>query len=203
MELEAGSHGTVYQVSYSEENVGKMVKHSKVRVTWNFVSNGGRDQHTVTLAWSKTTGKQEIRMDGEEVWFGRNKGRSVLDHNWTTRDESLRLHVLATCAPHTKNMNEDFRSFDLVINGQLFASLPHQDGLGAPLSQQLTAQNLPNSIIQILYPEGYVPPIDKNQKPPQRKEEGQIVLAQTVDSTIAPSSNNGVPHQPPIVDLLM
>ena len=196
MELEAGSHGTVYQVSYSEENVGKRVKHSKVRVTWNFVSNGGRDQHTVTLAWSKSTGKQEVRMDGEDVWFGRNKGRSVLDHNWTTRDERLRLHVLATCAPNTKKMNEDFRSFDLVINGQLFASLPHQDGLGAPLPQQM-AQNHPNSIIQILYPEGYIPPSDKNQQNlEQLEEEGQIVIAQLVDSTIEPS-------HPPIVDLLM
>lgn len=190
MELEAGSHGTVYQVSYSEENVGKRVKHSKVRVEWNFVSNGGRAQHTVTLAWSKSTGKQEVRMDGEEVWFRRNKGRSTLDHNWTTRDESLQLHVLATCAPKTKKMSADFRRFDLVINGQLFASLPHQAGLGAPPPQQM-AQNHPNSIIQILYPDGYVPPLDKNQKKPEQlEEEGQIVIA------IAPS-------HPPVVALFM
>ena len=103
MALEAGSHATVCQTSYSEENVGKIKKTSKVRITWNFITRG-HFKHQIVLSWSKTTGKQLIQMDGQDVWFGRNKGRSVLDHHWETADERLSLHLLATCAnqgPHT------------------------------------------------------------------------------------------------------
>lgn len=170
MELEAGSSGNMSQVSYLVENVGRMVKSSKIRITWDFVSNDGRE-HKVVLVWSKTTGKQEIRMDGTEVWFGRNKGRSVLDHNWKTQDVSLKLHVLATCAPP---MNETFRNYDLVINGQLFANMPHcgRDGSNfAPVPPPMENDNLNNSIIQILYPNGYVPPLDKEQL--QQQQQGE------------------------------
>jgi hypothetical protein len=209
MELEAGSHAAVYKVSCTEEDVGRMVKHSKTRITWNFVANGGRS-HTVSLAWSKTTGKQEIRMDGGEIWFGWNKGRSVLEHHWTTRDESLKLHVLATCAP---KMNQDFRNHDLLINGQLFASLPDwdEDGSGAfrpPGNHNYHNNALPNSIIRILYPEGYTPPFGKNlqKELPQVGRrvipEDSMRLAPTaVHSAIAPPGSNGVLH-PQMVDLL-
>ena len=168
MELEAGT-GNLFQASYSEDNVGKMIKNSKIRITWNFISNDNRE-HNVTLAWSKTTGKQEIKMDGTEIWFGRNKSRSVLDHNWKTRDGTLKLHILATCAP---KVNENFRNYDLLINGQLFASLPYygQEGSNAPVPPPMGQDNL-NSIIQILYPDGYTPPVDKEQQQ-QRQEEGQ------------------------------
>eukprot|EP00548_Thalassiothrix_antarctica_P002538 CAMPEP_0194154458 /NCGR_PEP_ID=MMETSP0152-20130528/60721_1 /TAXON_ID=1049557 /ORGANISM="Thalassiothrix antarctica, Strain L6-D1" /LENGTH=130 /DNA_ID=CAMNT_0038860577 /DNA_START=20 /DNA_END=409 /DNA_ORIENTATION=+ len=125
-------HATARQVSYSEENVGKKVKRSKIRVTWSFVSDR---KHEIILAWSKTTGKQEITMDGEVIWFARHKGRSVLDHHWTTRDdESLKLRVLATCAP---KIHDNFRNYDLLIDGKLFASLPQYEGLD---SSQPTGQ---------------------------------------------------------------
>ncbi len=211
MELEAGSQCSVYRVSYDEENVGKMVKHSKTRITWKFVCHGGR-RHTIELVWSKSTGKQEILMDGASIWFGRNKGRSVLDHNWTTPDESLKLHVLATCAP---KLSKDFRSYDLLINGQLFASLPSDNQEESELETPWTAEHEydkknPKSIIQILYPEGYSPPVDKNrvQQQQQQQQQRQRFLETTAQAyplaitTGMPSSNNSVSHTPPMVDLL-
>lgn len=196
MELEAGSSSNMHQVSYLEESVGRMVKSSKVRITWEFVSSDGRE-HKIVLAWSRTTGKQQIQMDGTEVWFGQNHGRSVLDHNWTTRDESLKIHVLGTCAPP---MNENFRSYDLVINGQLFVTLPHCGPGGStftPVPPPIRNDNL-NSIIQILYPNGYAPPPDKyqlqQQKQKQRKEKLRrkklcgidVVFPQRHDSMLTP-----------------
>uniref|UniRef100_A0A7S4AXM0 Uncharacterized protein n=1 Tax=Pseudo-nitzschia australis TaxID=44445 RepID=A0A7S4AXM0_9STRA len=171
MELEAGSSSNMHQVSYLEESVGRIVKSSKVRITWEFVSNDGRE-HKIVLAWSKITGNQQIRMDGTEVWFGRNHGRSVLDHNWTTRDESLKIHVLGTCAPP---INENFRCYDLVINGQLFVTLPHcgqDDSTFTPVPPPIRNDNL-NSIIQILYPNGYAPLSDKYQLQQQKREQQQ------------------------------
>ncbi|VEU37369.1 unnamed protein product [Pseudo-nitzschia multistriata] len=209
MELETGSNGNMYQVSYSEANVGKMVKSSKIRVTWDFFSNGGR-QHQVVLAWSKSTGKQQITMDGTEVWFGRNKGRSVLDHNWKTRDESLKLHVLATCAPP---MNEHFRNYELLINGQLFASLPscgREDSSFAPLLPSVGTGKL-SSIIEILYPNGYTPPLDKDQLRQQKQKQQQqgarlqdlAPSRSNTSSKLVPYNNNETVAHRPIVDLLI
>jgi hypothetical protein len=168
MELEAGSQVNLYQVNFSEEKVGKMMKNSKMKMTWSFRESNDTE-HDITLIWSKNTGKQEIIMDGTEIWFGRNQGRSVLDHNWKTRDERLKLHVLATCAP---KVNENFRNYDLVINGQLFATLPHYgpEGSNAPIPPPMGQGNL-NSIIQILYPDGYSPPVDKEQQQQQQQRQ--------------------------------
>jgi len=166
MELEVGSQANLYQVHFSEEKVGKMMKNSKMKIVWIFRESD--IEHIISLIWSKTTGKQQIEMDGTLIWFGRNPGRSVLDHNWTTRDERLKLHLLATCAP---KVNENFRNFDLVINGQLFAALPHygREGSNAPIPPPVGKDNL-NSIIQILYPDGYVPPVEKEEQ--QQQQEG-------------------------------
>eukprot|EP00536_Pseudo-nitzschia_multiseries_P006731 jgi/Psemu1/15946/gm1.15946_g len=191
MELEAGSNGNMYQISYSEEDVGRMVKSSKIRITWEFVGNNGR-RHEIVLSWSKTTGKQKICMDGAEIWFGRNKGRSVLDHNWTTQDETLKLHVMATCAPP---MNATFRSFDLMINGQLFINLPQHDSQSedptyfAPLLPM--GNNHLNSIIQILYPNGYAPPLDKDQQQQQQQREEERQRQQPRGIDVALRHDNG------------
>ena len=170
MELEAGSQVNLYQVNFLEEKVGKMMKNSKMKMTWSFRESNDTE-HNITLIWSKNTGKQEITMDGTEIWFGRNQGRSVLDHNWKTRDERLKLHVLATCAP---KVNENFRNFDLVINGQLFATLPHygREGSNAPIPPPMGQDNL-NSIIQILYPDGYSSPVDKEEEEQQQQQQQQ------------------------------
>lgn len=207
MELEAGSPITIYKVGYQEENVGKMVKHSKTRVSWKFAC--GKRQHLVVLTWSKSTGKQEIAMDGASVWFGRNKGRSVLDHNWTTADDTLKLHVLATCAP---KLSPNFRSYDLVINGQLFASLPphnYFDGFGDAEETEppegTNDKNNISSIIQVLFPDGYKPPTRNSEQPKNTSQQGQSTNTEQypVVTAVAVSSNgNGISH-PPVVDLLV
>jgi hypothetical protein len=135
----------LFQVGYYDESIGKYRKSSKKKITWVFrvghrngdVDNGqgtATTDHTVSLTWSKSTGKQEVEMDGSNVWFGRRRGASVFDHRWTTdqynnttgttpspAEPTLRMHILSTCAPR---MSENFRKHDLIINGQVFAQLP-------------------------------------------------------------------------------
>ena len=204
MELEVGSQSTLYKIGYVEETVGKKVKNSKTRVSWKFAC--GNRQHLVVLSWSKSSGRQEIRMDDISVWFGRNKGRSVLDHNWITDDDTLKLHVLATCAP---KLSPNFRSYDLLINGQLFASLPphnYFDGYGESGETELMAESEgdASSIIQILFPDGYKPPTYRTQRQPNRRQPVQESSNQNyaIVKAIPTSSNgNGVTY-PPVVDLL-
>ena len=206
MELEVGLQSTVYGVSYQEENVGRIFRRSKTRVTWTFVASGGRE-HWVVLTWSKSTGKQDITMDGDSVWFGRNQGSSVLDHNWTTSDRSLRLHVLATCAPKLSN---HFRCYDLLINGQLFATLPlykksddYLDATEMPwMAQNQTNRGELSSIIQILYPEGYIRPVDKNHRHHQQQQQQQHPVAIGRPVQVLSDSSNSVSNLP-MADLLM
>lgn len=153
---------TFYQAGFHEENLGKYRKQSKKKATWIFCTSDGV-AHTVSLTWSKQTGKLEVAMDGTVVWFGRRPGASVFDHRWTTHDyhhqqlregdihndynndcsvESvppLQLHIVATCAPR---MNETFRKYDLLINGHVFADLPTtKPPSGSPIPPSSYAAN--------------------------------------------------------------
>ena len=167
------SQPPIYQIQFCEENVGKYHKQSKKKLTWIFEIGDGRDgpgsdedvgdeerlqssssQHTVSLTWSKSTGKQEIEMDGTVVWFGRHPGSSVFDHRWMAETTMMMI----TNDNSSNNDNEDgqyghhqrhlldgepvirlqlhilstcaprihktFRKHDFIINGQVFANLP-------------------------------------------------------------------------------
>jgi hypothetical protein len=118
---------------------------------------------SVSLVWSFTTGKQSVEMNGKEVWFGRQSGASVLSHSWKTYNEdgsvALRLEILATRrAP--KHVAPNFCSHDLMLNGQIFEELPSiiggDENMGDPSSTAAVSMvDLPKSIVEILYPEGY------------------------------------------------
>lgn len=124
---------TLYQIGYYEENLGKHRKQSKKKLTWVFRvvdSDFAGHDHTVSLIWSKSTGKQEVEMDGVNVWFGRRPGSSVFEHRWTTSTmtpassaftQPLQLHIVSTIAP---KLHENFRKHDLILNGQVFTNLP-------------------------------------------------------------------------------
>jgi hypothetical protein len=156
---------SLYQVDFVEENLGQfLLPKAKKRVSWVFRIHRGdgtdhqHDQeHTISLTWSKGTGKQDIYMDGREVWFGRREGARIFDYSWTTRDGQLNFHMLATRAP---KLNDSFRKYDLLINNRLFADLPRCGSQGGCATNYDIMENEghPRSIIEVLYPNGYTPP---------------------------------------------
>ena len=176
---------SLYQVSFLEESVAKVNKSSKRRVTWVFrvVSSTGYDrEHSVSLTWSKKSGKQEIEMDGaEQVWFGRRRGASVFDNRWETKTEvPLKLHILATSAPP---LNNHFRCYDLIINGHVFAMLPQYNragGYGAsqvPPMEEPAADGKPSSIFEIIFPNGYtVDAGEEHRQPEQSQGQSQALV---------------------------
>lgn len=134
------------QIDYRVEDVGKRVRSSKKRITWQFGRTSPQTtSHTVVLCWSKRTGKQYIEMDGSEVYNNRQKGSSIVTHQWTTNDDGMALHVLASrvSPKHLPNL----RKYELMINGVAFSSLLFQDG--SPPVENV------NSLVTILYPDGY------------------------------------------------
>lgn len=165
---------SLYQVSFQEEDVAKFNKSSKTKVTWVFRASptanvGDGREHSVSLTWSKKTGKQEIEMDGtEQVWFGRHRGASVFDQKWegeTAPGVSLQFRILATCAP---KLHSNFRCYDLIINGQVFANLPHYGVHGAApaIMPEPSMDGRPGSIVEIIYPNGFDKgPVEENRQP--------------------------------------
>lgn len=113
--------------------------------------------HAVSLIWSVKTGKQEVVMDDEQIWFGRQRGAAVFSHAWLSR-QGLKMEVMATTRTvPSRHVAPEFRHHDLVINGQLFDKLP---GVGEYATAVIEADSepaldLPRSILEILYPEGY------------------------------------------------
>jgi hypothetical protein len=150
---------SLYQVSSLVENVGKRQPRSKKRITWTFTDDGEQHEHTVTFLWSKRTGKQFVFMHDAEVYFGRKKGASVFYHKWTSRDERLKLHILACAAtPSKQHVASGFRKYELIVNGQPFSSMPTKDGAAVQVQTPTTPeedQGKPSSILDILYPKGY------------------------------------------------
>lgn len=106
--------------------------------------------------WSKLTGKQFVFMQDEEVHFARKKGASVFYHKWTSRDESLKLHILACAAtPSKKHVASGFRKYELIVNGQPFSSMPAKDGAVVETPTTAEEEGKPCSILDIIYPNGY------------------------------------------------
>ena len=113
--------------------------------------------YSVSVTWSFTSGKQEIQMNGQIVWFGRRSGGSILSHAWS--EDDLQLEVLGTSLiPNKRHVSHAFRCFDLMINGRTFDELPirgKQEGIPS-LTTTIATADLPKSVVEILYPNGYV-----------------------------------------------
>ena len=147
---------SLQQLDFAVQNIGRFRPPSKKRIVWTFLVNG--HQHTISLVWSKRTGKRQVDMDGREVMFDRKQGDSVFSHRWSTPDQGqLRIHVLASRATPKRNVAPNFRKYDLIVNNRTFASMPqYSNGSMPPSTITTVADNsLPQSISEILYPNGY------------------------------------------------
>jgi hypothetical protein len=185
---------TLYQVNFLIENVAKRKPQGKKRITWTFAK--GDHEHTVTLLWSKRSGKQFVYMSDNEVFFGRKKGASVFFHKWTTRDGSMNLYILATAAtPSKKHVAPGFRKYELIVNGQPFYNMPHKDGTTPPTAAEGEGNpmGLPTSILDIIYPNGYQ---DANSAKAGGAYDSHAKLHHEVRRRMAAQSTYNAHHQP-------
>jgi hypothetical protein len=201
---------SLYQVGFVEESIARVNKGSKIRVTWTFrVASSPSDaaqgrEHSISLIWSKKTGKQEIFMDGtEEVFFGRHRGASVFDHQWETQSEGLplQLQILATCAP---KLHPGFRCYDLIINGNVFAYLPHYGDHGptpAIMAESPIVDGRPGSIFDIIFPNEKVigSPFGVEERQPEPEPQPPQQVHPTVEEDVVMSEPR---FEPEPIDLL-
>jgi len=109
--------------------------------------------YCISINWSLITGKQEIEMNGETIWFGRRSGGSIFSHAWV--EDDFQLEVLGTCNSPKKHVSPGFRCFDLMINGRTYHELPIWGKTEFTPLATIAAADLPTSIVEILYPNGY------------------------------------------------
>lgn len=140
------------QAGFVVENCGFIVPTSKKRITWRFLKRGDDTPHTVTLIWSKNTGKQCVLMDGEEIYFGINEGSSIVSYQWTARDGTA-YHILACSTSPNENATGGFQKYDLILNNQTFSSLRRFSDGYKPPKRGMSFH--PTSIAELLFPEGY------------------------------------------------
>ena len=124
-------------------------------------------------------------MDGaEQVWFGRRRGASVFDYSWETRDGiPLKLNIMGTSAP---KLYKNFRCYDLIINGQIFANLPQYPGtadFGTVVPEVVDEEEAfddgrPKSIFEIFYPNGYTVSEEYRQPEQQLPQQATIEIEQ-------------------------
>jgi hypothetical protein len=92
-------------------------------------------------------------MNGQTIWFGRRPGGAVLSHAWL--EDDLELEVLGSSQAPKRHVSPGFRCFDLMINGRTFEELPILGKHDATPLATIAAADLPTSVVEILYPDGY------------------------------------------------
>jgi hypothetical protein len=173
----------IFKIEYLEENVGRIKTSSKKWVTWRFQvadhspptdpqgmpvtdlvvaspftqaeapNSNNMKQYCVSVSWSSVSGKQEIDVNGQNVWFGRRSGAAILSHAWL--EDGLQLEVIGTNRAPKRHVSPGFRSFDLMINGHLFEDLPVWGEQEVIRSTLIAEADLPTCIAQVVYPESY------------------------------------------------
>ena len=84
--------------------MGKTVKESKKRVTWQFCFGGDDSVHTIVLTHSIVSGKRKIEMDGRIVFEQKKLGDRLAemvspnrsgcyDHSWHVPGHLLRVSI--------------------------------------------------------------------------------------------------------------
>jgi len=140
----------VYAIDFSSQAAGKRIATTKRRCRWRWgytnqdalengqTGNGCRgEEHEVTLVWSLTSGKRQILMDGKEVHFIVSRS-NVADFSWTTKGNHV-IKVLAHASPPMSSAQiNNFRQYDLFVDGQSFFTMPKAFELG--LKGQPSAQ---------------------------------------------------------------
>jgi len=121
---------SIYQVSFSIENVGKRQEDSKKRLKWIYQvvgTDGQSGQHEIEFTWSLLSGKQEVTLDGQNVMFNRKKGQSVFDENLTKMGEKPSLQLVCARKAPIK-AHPDFQCYELLIDDKPFGTYPSLDG---------------------------------------------------------------------------
>eukprot|EP00562_Extubocellulus_spinifer_P022638 CAMPEP_0178627106 /NCGR_PEP_ID=MMETSP0698-20121128/8740_1 /TAXON_ID=265572 /ORGANISM="Extubocellulus spinifer, Strain CCMP396" /LENGTH=433 /DNA_ID=CAMNT_0020266325 /DNA_START=121 /DNA_END=1422 /DNA_ORIENTATION=+ len=127
---------TISQVEHTVEHVGRQKAASKRRIRWVFgvtpiagtAAAPSTQQHELVFTWSISSGKQDITLDGTNVTFNRQKGRSVFNEALQRMGEKPDLRLVCTTTVPT-GCPQDFVLYELLIDDMPYRCYP-VGGLG-------------------------------------------------------------------------
>ena len=96
--------GSPLAVAMADDDVGKSVKESKKRVTWQFCFENNPSTNTVVLTHSIVSGKRKIEFNGRVIFEQKDLAdrvkemfqfdrKGLYDHAWNSRGHLLRVNV--------------------------------------------------------------------------------------------------------------
>lgn len=166
---------TICQVKYEVEDVGCHIKATKKKITWTFAV--GEQERSVTFLWSKHSGKQVVS-EGDTVLNDSKKGTFYF-RKWESNDGNLKLHILGTVhTPAKDKVGDDFRKFELIVNGTPFSHLPNKDGTPLPEKKGTGI----NGIYDIIYPHGYDTHFMKGKAPIKSRKQLDTEVKERISS---------------------
>ena len=117
----------VTQMEHTVEFIGRQNAASKRRIRWVFnvaPSDGSAPhQHELVFTWSVSSGKQDITLDGANVSFSRQKGRSVFNEKVQRMGAKPDLRIVCTTVIPTGSP-PDFVLYELLVDEIPFRCYP-------------------------------------------------------------------------------
>jgi hypothetical protein len=125
---------SVTQLEHTVEHIGRQNAASKRRIRWvfNVVPSDGSasHQHELVFTWSVSSGKQDVALDGTNVSFSKQKGRSVFNEKVERMGAKPDLRVVCTTTIPTGSP-PDFCLYELLVDEIPFRCCPvAPDGQG-------------------------------------------------------------------------
>ena len=118
---------SVTQLEHTVEHIGRQNAASKRRIRWVFsvAPNDGSasHQHELVFTWSVSSGKQDVTLDGSNVSFTRQKGRSVFNEKVQRMGAKPDLRIVCT-ATIPSGSPPDFVLYELLIDEIPFRCYP-------------------------------------------------------------------------------
>ena len=115
-----------YIHSYSKEGVGRFMKNTKLKITWELVIEG--EEHTIAVYHSQLSGKKVVLLDGDTEYEEAEFFDAGLDYTFPFRIEGREVSVLISDALGDGKMGWNY---DILIDGVSLNELQEQRSMGA------------------------------------------------------------------------
>ena len=115
-----------YIHSYSKEGVGRFMKNTKLKITWELVIEG--EEHTIAVYHSQLSGKKVVLLDGDTEYEEAEFFDAGLDYTFPFRIEGREVSVLISDALGDGKVGWNY---DILIDGVSLNELQEQRSMGA------------------------------------------------------------------------
>ena len=115
-----------YIHSFSKEGVGRFIKKTKLKITWELVIEG--EEHTIAVYHSQLSGKKVVLLDGDTEYEEEEFFDAGLDFTFPVRIEGREVSVIISDALGDGKVGWNY---DILIDGVSLNELNEERSMGA------------------------------------------------------------------------